>query len=110
MYVSRYLCLCVHTWVYGMGIRPRYEPDSEQIGPSGGQKKRCAGNLGKEGILIRGATPIVPIVTAKQWRHQVVAMSDPRSPRRGPGGSNTAGQSGHVQRRRNMFWSGGAQE
>ena len=54
MYVSRYLgidlCLCVHTWVYGMGIRPRYEPDSEQIGPSGGQKKRCAGNLGKEGI------------------------------------------------------------
>ena len=29
-------------------------------------------------ILIRGATPIVPIVTAKQWPHQVVAMLDLR--------------------------------
>ena len=39
-------------------------------------------DLPKEGILIRGATPIVPIVVAKQWRHQVVAMLDLR-----PGGS-----------------------
>ena len=75
--------------------------------------------------LIRGATPIVPIVTAKQWRHQVVAMLDLR-----PGGSEGSpamcvhgmphGLVGAIvlhrwirmyilctQRRRNMFWSGG---